>query len=79
MRTSKNLIMLILLAVLLTSCMADILLSAYVEKLPSYRESTLLGLKVIELTNPIQNEIIKWFGVVNEVSTIATVPVDGYY
>ncbi|MEM0453174.1 MAG: cyclase family protein [Sulfolobales archaeon] len=79
MRTSKNLIMLILLAALLTSCMADILLSAYVEKLPSYRESTLLGLKVIELTNPIQNEIIKWFGVVNEVSTIATVPVDGYY
>ncbi len=70
----------ILMIVLIASCTAIIpSASTYVEKLPAPREETLLGLKVVELTYPIQNEVIKWFGVVNEVSTIATVPVDGYY
>jgi len=34
---------------------------------------------VLELTYPIQNEIIKWFGIVGEVKITATVPKDGYY
>lgn len=70
----------ILISILITLSVWCVPLSSlYVEKLPTPREETLLGLKIVELTNPIQNEIIKWFGIVNEVSTIATVPVDGYY
>lgn len=75
----RRIIISILISVLIALPVGCIPLSSYVEKLPTPREETLLGLKIIELTNPIQNEVIKWFGIVNEVSTIATVPVDGYY
>ena len=68
------------LTILITvSALSGVVSLAYVEKLPTPRESDLLGLKVIELTNPIQNEVIKWFGIINEVSVLATVPKDGYY
>ncbi len=75
----RNLILSYLITIIIISAFSGIISSAYVEKLPTPRESDLLGLKVIELTNPIQNEVIKWFGVINEVSVLATVPKDGYY
>lgn len=69
----------LIIALILIPVLGTSLSASYVEKLPVARESELLGLKVIELTYPIQNEVIKWFGVINEVSVLATVPKDGYY
>lgn len=75
----RSLVISCLVTLMVVSAFSGVIALAYVEKLPTPRESDLLGLKVVELTNPIQNEVIKWFGIINEVSVLATVPKDGYY